>query len=120
MRQITRDRNLRRKRRVRAHISGTAEKPRISVFRSNRYIFAQAIDDAGRKTLMQFSSLHLKKAKSYQKGKKTDEAKKVGLELAKKLKGKKITKAVFDRGLYAYLGRVKSLAEGVREGGIKV
>ena len=120
MKQITRDRKLRRKRRIRADIVGAAQKPRISVFRSNRYIFVQAIDDEARKTLVQFSSLHLKKAKNYQKGKKTDEAKKVGLELAKRLKGKKITKAVFDRGLYAYLGRVKSLAEGLREGGIKV
>jgi large subunit ribosomal protein L18 len=120
MKQITRDRNLRRKRRIRAHIFGTAGKPRISVFRSNRYIFVQGIDDEGRKTIVEFSSLHLKKTKDYQKGKKTDEAKKVGLELAKRLKGKKIAKAVFDRGIYSYLGRVKSLAEGVREGGIAV
>jgi len=120
MKNINLDRKLRRKRRVSENIFGTKERPRISIFRSNRYIYAQAVDDANKSTIFSLSSLSLSKDKNFKKGKKTEEAKKVGLDLAKKLKEKKIEKGVFDRGLYAYKGRVKALAEGLREGGLKI
>lgn len=121
MGNITFDRTIRRKRRISTNISGTSESPRISVFRSNKYIYAQAIDDAGRKTLASSSSLLLlKKPASNNKMTKTEIAQQVGIELAKKLIELNITKGVFDRSSYSYLGRVKSLAEGLREGGLKI
>jgi large subunit ribosomal protein L18 len=120
MKNINLDRKLRRKRRVSKNIFGTKEKPRISVFRSNRYIYAQAVDDVNKLTIVSLSSLNLLKDKDFKKSKKTDEARQVGLGIAKNLKEKKIDKGVFDRGLYAYKGRVKALAEGLREGGFKI
>lgn len=110
-------RKLRRKKRVSSGISGTAERPRISVYRSNKSIYAQAIDDDKAVTLASYSSHHLK---SKDKKNKTEKSQEIGSSLAKILKDKKIKKAVFDRGPYAYLGRVKALAEGLREGGIKI
>lgn len=123
MKKITSDRKLRRKRRVRGKIFGTGERPRISVFRSNKYIYVQAIDDERRITVASFSSLKLTKVKEVNKTSKMtkkEEAKKVGIKFAKILKEKNISKGVFDRGCYAYGGRVKALAEGLREGGIKI
>ncbi|PIP15186.1 50S ribosomal protein L18 [Candidatus Roizmanbacteria bacterium CG22_combo_CG10-13_8_21_14_all_35_9] len=120
MKKINFNRLLRRKRRVSANIKGTSFKPRINVFRSNYYIYAQAIDDEKKATIVSYSSLNLKKEKDFQKNKKTEEAKKIGIKLAMILKKKKITEAVFDRSIYAYQGRVKALAEGIREGGIKI
>ncbi len=105
-------RNTRRKR-IRAKISGTYAMPRLSVFKSNKYIYAQLIDDEAGKTLVAYSSVAVKG-----KGK-TDQAKKVGQEIAKKAETLKIKKAVFDRGGFIYTGRVKALAEGAREGGLK-
>lgn len=102
------------------NIFGTADKPRICVFRSNRYIYAQAIDDEKRATLASYSSLNLKSNDGYQKVKKSQEAKAVGIGLAKILKEKDIKKGVFDRRWYAYGGRVRVLAEGLREGGIAI
>lgn len=99
-------------------IKGTKERPRISIFRSNSYTYAQAIDDESKKTVAAFSSLQLIKQKPQEKAGKSVIAKQVGIELAKKLKEKKVTQALLDRGVYAYLGRVKELAEGLREGGI--
>ncbi len=99
---------------------GSADRPRLSVFRSNKYIYVQAIDDAARKTLISFSSLQKARKDKATKMKKTDQARLVGQEFAKLLLGKKIKTCVFDRSSYAYLGRVKALAEGLREGGIKV
>jgi len=116
---FTFDRKLRRKRRVRAKIKGTATRPRISVFRSNKYIYAQAIDDEKGVTLASFSSLVWRK-KTGKKLRKTEEARLVGLELGKILKEKGITEAVFDRGCYQYHGRVAAVCEGLREGGIKI
>jgi large subunit ribosomal protein L18 len=115
---ITISRTIRRKRRVSREIMGTSDRPRIAVFRSNKYIYVQAIDDVARKTLASFSSQHLKKAKDAVKMKKAEEAKQVGVKLAGLLKEKSIAKGIFDRSVYAYLGRVKSLAEGLREGGL--
>lgn len=120
MKKVELNRKIRRKKRVSSNINGTNEKPRISVYRSNRYIYAQAIDDVTRSTIASVTNLLLKKDKVYVKAKKTDEAKEVGKTLAKKLIEKKIEKGVFDRGAYAYNGRVKALAEGLREGGLKI
>ena len=121
MKNINRHRRLRRKLRVSANIFGTKERPRISVYRSNRYLYAQAIDDEKRHTLASSSSLVLRKNKKIDKKvRKTEEAKIVGLDLAEKLKKLRIEKAVFDRGWYHYHGRVAALAEGLREGGIKI
>jgi len=117
MKNINRNRKLRRKRRVSANICGTKDRPRISVFRSNQHIYAQAIDDIERKTLVSSSSVVLLKNKKITK---KEEAKLVGLDLAQKLKKINISQAVFDRGGYHYHGRVAALADGLREGGIKI
>ena len=119
MSHITFNRSLRRKKRVSLNIKGTSARPRISIQRSNKFIYAQAIDDEKRVTLVSFSSLQLARAKTLD-GKKSDQAKAVGIQLAKLLKEKKITAGIFDRGRYAYQGRVKSLAEGLREGELKI
>jgi large subunit ribosomal protein L18 len=87
---------------------------RVSVYRSNKYISAQLIDDTKHVTLVGVSDKELKT-----KGTKTEKAKALGLLLAEKAKAKKVTKVVFDRGSYAYHGRVKSVAEGLREGGME-
>ena len=105
-----------RARRVRAKIVGSAERPRLSVFRSNQHVYAQLINDAESKTLVSASDLNLKKT---DKKTKIELAKAVGQELAKKAVGLKIEQAVFDKGSYKYHGIVKSLAEGAREGGLK-
>lgn len=98
-------------------IKGTAKRPRLSVFRSNKAIYAQIIDDEIGKTLVtadeRATKLPTKKAT------KTDKAREVGKILAKKALKKKIKTVVFDKGRYQYHGRVKALAEGVREGGLK-
>ena len=95
-------------------ISGTNLKPRISIFRSNRAILAQAIDDVTGKTIA------TAKTKSEKNLKAVESAKNAGTELAKALIAKKIEIAVFDRGSYRYHGRVQALADGLREGGIKI
>lgn len=100
--------------RTRAKIFGTAARPRLSVFRSNKHIYAQLIDDEGGKTLLCASDLEIK-----QKDKKTDIAGAVGKQLAQKAKTVKIKAVVFDRGGYKYHGRVKALADGAREGGLE-
>ena len=105
---------LKRRRRVRAKISGTAERPRISVFRSNRGVFAQLIDDEAGRTIaaVQWTEAELRDLKP------TEQAKKAGELLAQRAKAAGIDTAVFDRGGYQYHGRVKALAEGAREGGL--
>jgi large subunit ribosomal protein L18 len=112
-----REARLRRHRRVRKRISGTAERPRLAVFRSNRGIEAQLIDDQAAKTLAAASWLGLKKSF---KGNKTAQAAEVGKALAAAAKKAGIEQAVFDRGGYLYHGRVKALAEAAREGGLKL
>jgi large subunit ribosomal protein L18 len=119
MKNVTLDRKQRRKRRISKGIFGTKEKPRISVFRSNQYIYAQAVDDGSRTTLASVSSVS-KRNEEQGKKTKTEEAKQAGLFLAKALIAKHIETGVFDRGMYAYNGRVKALAEGLREGGLKI
>lgn len=118
MRSVTIDAKIRRKRRISSSIKGTKDRPRISIFRSNNYTYCQAIDDVGSKTIAAFSSLNLKK--NGEKVKKTESANLIGKELGNMLKKKKITRAVFDRGLYSYKGRVKAVCEGLREVGIKI
>ena len=105
----------RRHKRVRAKVFGTAERPRLVVFRSNRGIEAQLVDDLEGKTVASASWLHLSKAK----GSKTDQAAEVGKLLAQRAKEAGVGSAVFDRGGYLYHGRVKALAEAAREGGLK-
>jgi large subunit ribosomal protein L18 len=106
----------RRHRRVRGKVSGTAERPRLAVFRSNLGVSAQLVDDQGGHTLAAASWQHVKKSK---KGTKTDQAKEVGKLLAANAKQAGVETCVFDRGGYLYHGRVKALAEGAREGGLK-
>jgi large subunit ribosomal protein L18 len=105
----------RRHRRVRGKISGSAERPRLVVFRSNRGIEAQLVDDVDGRTLAAASWLHVKGDHS-----KGDMAAEVGKLLAERAKTAGVERAVFDRGGYLYHGRVKALAEGAREGGLKI
>ena len=102
----------RRRKRIRAKISGTADMPRLSVFRSNMNISAQLIDDERGVTLV---SSHSKLVKGKTQ---SEKAKAVGVDIAEKAKAAKITKVVFDRGGYAYTGKVKSVAEGARSAGL--
>lgn len=107
----------RRQVRIRAKISGTAKVPRISVFRSNRNLFVQVIDDVAGKTLA--SSIVKSKEKSTMKGTKTEISSTIGETLAKKVQDAGISNVVFDRGGYKYHGRLKALADGLRKGGLK-
>lgn len=108
---------LKRHKRVRAKISGTASRPRLCVFRSNANIYAQIIDDVAGVTLVSASSLdHEFEGNN---GGNKEAAKKVGELIAKKAQAKGIEEVVFDRGGYLYHGRVQQLAEGAREGGLK-
>ena len=105
---------LKRRRRVRAKVTGTAERPRISVFRSNRGIFAQLIDDVAGRTLaaVNWTEDELKTMP------RMEQAKRAGELLAERAKAAGVESAVFDRGGYRYHGRVRALAEGAREGGL--
>ena len=105
----------RRHRRVRGKVAGTAERPRLVVFRSNRGVFAQLVDDEAGKTLAGASWTAL--PKSF-KGDRSSQAREVGKALAAAAKKAGIETVVFDRGGYLYHGRVKALAEGAREGGL--
>ncbi len=109
-----RQQRLRRRRRVRARVSGTAERPRLSVFRSNRGIFAQLIDDRAGHTVAAVNWIEpdLRKLTA------TEQAKKAGELLAERAKAAGVETCVFDRGGYQYHGRVKALADGAREGGL--
>lgn len=107
---------LRRKNRIRKKVRGTEERPRLSVFRSNRFIYAQLINDETGKTIIGVSEKHLS---TKVRLKKKELAKLVGEMLAKKAQDKKIKKVVFDRGIYAYQGRVRGVADGAREGGLE-
>lgn len=105
-----------RHRKIRAKVIGTKERPRLSVFRSNKHIYVQLIDDEIGRTLIMAKDTEVK---TRTKKTKTEQAFEVGRLIAKKALDKKITKVVFDRGGYKYHGRVKALAEGAREGGLK-
>ena len=106
------ERRIKIKFRIRKKVVGTAERPRLSVFRSNKQIYAQVINDKAGVTLAAASSL------GFEKMNKTEQAKKVGLLLADKAKAAGVESVVFDRNGYLYHGRVQSLADGAREGGL--
>ncbi|MGB0647351.1 MAG: 50S ribosomal protein L18 [Bradymonadia bacterium] len=108
----------RRKRSIRGKIFGTAERPRLSVFRSNKHIYAQIIDDVAGKTLAATSTATEGVRGDIAEKKKTEAAQLVGLKLAEKCKELSISSVVFDRNGFIYHGRVKAVAEGAREGGL--
>lgn len=108
----------RRKRHLRRRIRGTPDRPRLSVFRSQKHIHAQIIDDTRGITLVSGSSLDKEIRKELSKTNTREASKIVGLRLSQRAKEKGIRKIVFDRSGYRYHGRVKSLAEGLREGGL--
>jgi large subunit ribosomal protein L18 len=112
--EVKRGMRVRRHVRVRKKVRGTAERPRLAVYRSNRHIYAQLIDDRGARTLAAVSDLGLGD------GEKAARAKKVGQALAERARAAGIERAVFDRGGRLYHGRVKALAEGAREGGLEI
>ena len=118
--QAKRQHRLDRHKRVRAKIKGSAKRPRVAVFKSNQYVYAQVIDDEAGKTLVSVSNYGGKKSKTKTKDKKSEGASKVGEALAEKLKKAGISEAVFDRGGFKFHGRVKALVEGLRKGGIKI
>lgn len=109
------NRRKRIKHRVRAKVSGTQERPRLAVYRSNMHIYCQLIDDVNGNTLAQASSVEEGIPEELTK---QEKAKKVGEAIAEKAKSSKIEKVIFDRGGYRYHGRVKALADGAREGGL--
>lgn len=101
-----------RQRRIRARISGSATCPRLAVYRSNAFIYAQLIDDVASKTLAAASDMQVKK------GTKSDRARAVGADIAKQAQAAGITKCVFDRGGFLYAGRIATLADAARESGL--
>jgi large subunit ribosomal protein L18 len=109
----------RRKLRIRQRIAGDAERPRLSVFRSAKHIYAQAVDDALGKTLAHASTLSRDVRVAAEEDSKLDAAKKVGQTIAKLLLEKGVDKVVFDRNGYLYHGRIRALAEAAREAGLK-
>ena len=106
---------VRRHRRVRKKVNGSADRPRLAVFRSNRHIYAQLIDDSSARTLASASDLEVKVG-----GAKTEQAKAVGALIAERAKKVGVERVVFDRGGRLYHGRVAALAEGAREGGLTI
>ena len=107
------ERRLKIKTRIRGRISGTAQRPRMTVFRSNKQIYVQLIDDLAGKTLVAASSRNI------EGGNKKEQAAQVGAEIAKKAQEAGITTVVFDRNGYLYHGRIKELADAARNGGLK-
>jgi large subunit ribosomal protein L18 len=113
------DARKRRQRRVRAKVHGTAERPRLNIFRSNENIFAQIINDDDGRTLAQASTIDTEVAPQVQDKSKSDAAKVVGQVLAERAKKAGVENVIFDRGGFQYRGRVAALAEGAREAGLK-
>ena len=116
MKTDKRQQRTRRHNRVRTRIKGTASTPRVSVFRSNRHMFVQIIDDSTGKTIL--SNTIESRTKNKTKGAKTETAALIGEAIAQKAKEAGISKIVFDRGGFKYHGRVKALADGLRKGGL--
>ncbi len=110
---------VRRHRRVRAKVRGTMNRPRLSVFRSNKYIYAQVIDDVVGKTLVGAHTKIVVASEKVKSVSKSDVARAMGHELARRAQEKKIRRVTFDRGGYTYQGRVRAVAEGAREGGLE-
>lgn len=109
----------RRKLRIRQRMAGNAERPRLSVFRSAKHIYAQAVDDVVGKTVAHASTLSRDVRKGIEEDSKLDAAKKVGKAIAKLLLDQGVEKVVFDRNGYLYHGRIRALAEAAREAGLK-
>ena len=109
----------RRHTRVRKNLMGTAERPRLNVFRSLSSIYAQVIDDQSGRTLISASSMDRELREKLKGMKKSEQAKLIGQTLAERAKSKGINAVVFDRGGYRYIGRVKAFADGAREGGLQ-
>ncbi len=112
-------RRTKRHQRVRVRVQGTAERPRLSVFRSLRHIYAQVIDDAAGRTMLSASTLDPEVLKQLKDSNKTEQARLVGELLARRALLKGIKQVVFDRGGYKYHGRVKAVAEAARTGGLE-
>ena len=112
------ERRRKRHERIRKQIFGSAERPRLCVYRSEKHLYAQAIDDYSQKTLFSFSTLNEKFRKASPKSRTVEAAKKLGEVFGSELKTKGIKKIVFDRGGYQYHGRVKALAESLRATGL--
>jgi large subunit ribosomal protein L18 len=112
--EIKRESRVRRHRRVRKNVSGTAERPRLAIYRSNRHIYAQLVDDHSARTLAAASDL------AVGDGNPIERAKRVGQAIAERARAGGIERAVFDRGGRLYHGRVKAVAEGAREGGLTI
>jgi large subunit ribosomal protein L18 len=110
---------LKRKKRIRKKIFGTLERPRLTVFRSNRHIYAQLVDDGSGKTLVSASSLDKAFREESDPGDKTQVAEKIGKTIASRAIDKGIKKVVFDRNGFLYHGRVKAVSEGARKGGLE-
>ena len=110
---------LRRKRHIRKRISGTAERPRLTVFRSLKHIYVQAIDDVGNRVLASASDTSKSSQSALGGKKKSERARELGKEVGKKLVDLKVESVVFDRNGYIFHGRVKEVAEGAREAGVK-
>jgi large subunit ribosomal protein L18 len=111
---VKREARIRRHRRVRKHVTGTAARPRLAIYRSNRHIYVQLVDDHAARTLAAASDLDA------DSGNKTDRAKRVGQAIAERARAAGIETAVFDRGGRLYHGRVKAVADGAREGGLSI
>ncbi len=111
--KLKQEKRDRRRKRIRAKVFGTSQKPRVSIFKSNKYIYAQIIDDESKKTIASASS------KTATGKTLSERANNAGKELAKAALSKSIDSVVFDRGGYVYTGVIRELAEGAREGGLK-
>lgn len=114
-----REQREKRHRRIRAKVNGTGERPRLNVFRSNRHIYAQVIDDVRQHTLAAASTMDAQLRSQLGNNAKIDEAKLVGRLIAERAQAAGVTKVVFDRGGYRYHGRVQALADAAREGGLE-
>jgi len=110
---------IKRHKRIRNKISGTAERPRLSVFRSTKHIYAQIIDDVKGETLVAASTMEKSIADAVKEMTKSEQAKYVGSELGRRAVEKGVTTVVFDRSGYLYMGRLEALAEGAREAGLQ-
>ncbi len=116
--KLKREKRLRVHKRIRAKISGTSQVPRLSVFKSNKNLIVQLIDDENGKTILSLTTFN-KDVKDKLTGKKSDKAYELGALIAKQAKEKGIEKIVFDRGGFIFHGRIEKLAQGLREGGLK-
>mgnify|MGYP005616890491 FL=1 len=108
------EKRIRLKAKIRAKISGTRERPRLSIFRSNKFIYAQIIDDTTAKTIVSANDVKMTK------GTKTEHAKQIGADIAKLAMDNKISQVVFDRNGFKYTGRIKVVADSAREAGLKL